>query len=249
MKRATILVVLLSLILSTTPVPAAKAANAVQGGGPVQSQPPGRDAVSAPGDKATSEASKTESCQSSAGDSHIVYPAVDAAYVGGTIPEVLKTRPNRHDWLGFLVLSQFRLRGRLVIGECNLEFVMDVKRDERAESLNSTLKSVWKPVKSNHFNLVVYPSKDEKQVLSEAQKACKALGLSSESRLGYISEIPYGGIKGLSRDQVTPTDRNADRTAYIAVATSILPAVLGVSSKSHDKLLYGGVAGSALGLG
>lgn len=155
-----------------------------------------------------------------------IYPAIGAAYVGGTIADMpLKAGNPLMRWLSFSK-RQFRVNGQLALGPDGLIFAFNG---------NPPLHNP-----GEHFELW---SCDSHQLPGDVRTACIKTAAKQALR------IPYDQLIELSRAKAATSDIASATTVYASTAVGILSTVVGAFSKSHEKELYGGITAGTLALG
>jgi len=171
--------------------------------------------------------------------SDLVYPMINASYVGGTIPGMpLLLKKSR----GILWLRayQFRLNGKLAMGPCNMVFAFDSKQTISGKGA----LQVYTCFLSNSDQPNPLLSRESVSLCHQLKQDSDVAGLQ---KTWNVMEIPYSEINVLSRDRKLSADQAANKTAYVTAAIALLTSILSISNKTHVKLLYGGVTiGSAV---
>lgn len=172
-----------------------------------------------------SRADVRESCEEP-GD--LVYPLINADYVGGTIPGVQMKRVSRRFPFGD---SQYRVDGKLAAGSTCLFFIFKDKRlDEIARS-------------PYHYELRPCPATpDSNSSASEVDQACRMFGKAGSAL--YTMEIPYKRMIVLSRAR--DTSLGATSASYASGAGGTLAILVATLPTAFSKALVAGLVGIGL---
>jgi hypothetical protein len=174
-----------------------------------------------------SDDSAGSKCASELSDSGLIYPAVGASYVGGTIPDMPLIMSRGWGTILPFQASQYRVKGKLAMAPCSMVFAFNVKGQglmkQHAEEAG--------------FDLL--PCSD----VPLSSRAKGELGCTGAEK--WVIRVPYQPINTLTRALKPASEQSANTAAFLTVATAVLTAVLGSFSISHDKLVYGGATVAA----
>ncbi len=212
-----------ALAQDTTSSPEASAAGAPR------SQAPSNASVSAQADAQTDSCGPKDSL-------HLVYPLVDASYVGGTIPNMpMKKRPSIPlKWAVPFILPQYRANGKITALPGCLLF-----------RFKPSKKKLPTEISGNKYQYQVLPCNSPSEFLSsQAKKACT--DHNKKAADSYVIQIPYRSINVLSRAKYPTAELTSISTAYAAAGGAVLTALLGAVHNTHAKELAGGITAGSL---
>ena len=180
-------------------------------------------------------------CAPTEGKWNLIYPASNASYVGGSIPEMHMSEGNRF-LRALLQELQFRRNGRIALAPGCLLFAFNAEKDERLETIEKDTDGSFK-INANYRILRC----SNKVTLSDADKVCK-LAADKESPASYVLTIPYAKVNVLSRAKYATSDLSSVSTAYVGFSAGVLAAIASSISKASTTAQVLGVGGAAASL-
>lgn len=159
----------------------------------------------------------------------LIYPASDASYVGGTVPEMNMSAGTRLLQWASLQPRQFRRNGRIALAPGCLLFAFNAKEGD-----SFTINANYQILRCS--NKVKFSDKD---------RVCQ-LATGNEPPESYVLTVPYAKVNVLSRAKYPTSDLTSVSTAYAAAGGSVLTAIsssLSSASTKDEVLGLGGTAG------
>lgn len=166
----------------------------------------------------------------------LIYPASNASYVGGTVPEVNMGEMNR--FLRWLLLRdrQFRREGRIALAPECLLFAFDKHNGD------SFLRFKAQKRADSKVNYKIFGC-SEKVRFSNSKGICNRVDDDEQSN-SYVITIPYAKVNMLSRAKYATSDLTSVSTAYATFGGAILTAIASsIHSVSAKEKALGGAAG------
>jgi len=192
---------------------------------PAGAQPP-QDAISQASDLTSDDCARYNVKWDS-----MIYPAVGASYVGGTIPNMPMRADSPLLRMAVLGVRQFRTKGELALTSGCILFSF---KAQNASGLTPRPNDNYKILKCSN----------EVQLSHKGQFCSKA----DSNPQSYVIAIPYSKINLLSRAKYATSDLASVSTAYVGAAAAILTAMASSIQSTHAKELALGSTAGAMGL-
>ena len=184
--------------------------------------------------EASSQASGDDYCPPTDGKQkevqwNLIYPASNASYVGGSIPEMHMSEGNHFLRRALLQELQFRRNGRIALAPGCLLFAFNADKNDGGLKVNANYRIL---------------RCSNRVTLSDTDRVCKPVTDQNPLK-SYVLTVPYAKVNVLSRAKYATSDLTSVSTAYAAASASVLTAMFSGISTASTKAQVLGVGGAA----
>lgn len=158
----------------------------------------------------------------------LIYPASNASYVGGTVPEMHMSGGNQLLRWALLQGQQFRRKGRIALAPGCLLFAFNADKNDGSLKVNANYRIL---------------RCSNRVTLSDTDRVC-TLAADDKPPASYVLTVPYAKVNVLSRAKYATSDLTSVSTAYATFGGAILTAIASsIHNVSAKEKALGGAAG------
>ncbi len=158
----------------------------------------------------------------------LIYPASNASYVGGSVPDMHMSEGNTFLRRVLLQELQFRRNGRIALAPGCLLFAFNADRNDGSLKVNANYQVL---------------RCSNKVTFSDTDRVCKLVA-DEKPPASYVLTVPYAQVNVLSRAKYATSDLTSVSTAYATFGGAILTAIASsIHSVSAKEKALGGAAG------